>query len=351
MAFPALQLGRPAVLLAPMEGVTDAALRALAGEFGAFTFAVSEFLRVSHTVLPKHVVLRHVPELRHEGITPTGLPVAVQLLGGDPERMAASALNAVAAGATSIDLNFGCPAPTVNKHDGGATLLKYPQRLHDIVLSVRQAVPRNIPVSAKMRLGWDTIDAVIENANRAADAGASWITIHARTRTQGYAPPVFWPRIGEVRKNLTIPVVANGDIWTLDDFRRCRDATGCEHFMLGRGALARPGLSAAVAEELNIKHHNIYSIQHDWPVLLGRLLHWEKQYYPDAAPVRATRRLKQWLSLAAKHADFPHFDAIKRCQGPEELLRALRECSAARPTPTIASPASACGPSDRISAV
>src|SRR6185436_17754692 len=144
--------------------------------------------------------------------------------------------------ATAIDLNFGCPARTVNRHDGGATLLKHPHRIREIVRAVREALPAHVPVSAKMRLGWDSIEPIRENAAMAAEGGASWITIHGRTRVAGYAPPIFWEPIGRIRESLGIPVVANGDTWTLDDFRRCRDATGCIHFMLGRGALANPDL-------------------------------------------------------------------------------------------------------------
>src|SRR4051812_41578163 len=146
---------RPALVLAPMEGVTDAPMRALQGEDGAFTHAVSEFLRVSQAVSPAKVFFHHVPELRNGCRTITGLPVQVQLLGGDPDLMAAAAVKAVECGATAIDINFGCPAPTVNRHDGGATLLKYPLRLRGIVAAVRAAVPQPIPVSAKLRLGWD----------------------------------------------------------------------------------------------------------------------------------------------------------------------------------------------------
>src|SRR4051794_7606857 len=119
----------PAVILAPMEGVTDAPMRAVQGEHGAFSYAVSEFLRVSQNVPPAHVFYRHVPELWTGCRTPTGLRVQVQILGGDPGRMAETAGRAVECGATAVDINFGCPAPTVNRHDGGATLLKHPQRL------------------------------------------------------------------------------------------------------------------------------------------------------------------------------------------------------------------------------
>src|SRR5205085_7380984 len=130
--------------------------------------------------------------------TPAGLPVQVQLLGGDPDRLALAALNAVQAGANAVDLNFGCPVPTVNRHDGGAMLLNYPCRIHAIVASLRAALPAEVPVSAKLRLGWDDADAIHENAARAAEGGAAWITIHGRTRSQGYRPPAYWKPIGEV---------------------------------------------------------------------------------------------------------------------------------------------------------
>ena len=134
-----LEADRPALILAPMEGITDAPVRALMGEFGAFSFAVSEFQRVAATPIPKKVFLREVPELEHGARTATGLPVQVQILGGHPDRMALSALAAIRAGATAIDINFGCPAPTVNRHDGGASLLRHPCRMREIVATVRRS--------------------------------------------------------------------------------------------------------------------------------------------------------------------------------------------------------------------
>ena len=317
----------PALILAPMEGVTDAPMRALQGESGAFTFAVSEFLRVSHSVPPPHVFLRHVPELRHGSRTSTGLPVQVQLLGGDPGRMAASAVVAHTLGATAIDINFGCPAPTVNRHDGGATLLKYPQRIREIVRAVRSALPQEVAVSAKMRLGWDTLDAIDENAEMVAEAGASWLTIHGRTRMVGYAPPIYWEPIGRVRERLGIPVVANGDIWTIEGFRRCREITGCRHFMLGRGTLANPFLANQVAAELGLGSampSSPASGVSDWPSRMQRLVDQMQKFHPDR-PQLSIHRLKQWLKLAANHGKFAHFDAIKRTTSLEELFAKLNE--------------------------
>lgn len=304
----------PALVLAPMEGVTDAPMRALAGSWGAFTYAVSEFLRVSQHVPPTSVFTRHVPELKSPGT----LPVQVQLLGGHPERLTKSALVAIAAGATAIDLNFGCPAKTVNRNDGGATLLQYPHRIREIVRAVRDAVPAAIPVSAKLRLGWDDVKAIHENAAMAVEGGATWITIHARTRQQGYAPPVDWPLVSRVREAVPVPVIANGDIWTLDDFKRCREETGCRHFMLGRGALADPSLAGQVAGELGLIVPALPEAN-DWPKLLSQFVaccHRFGRPFDE----RIVSRMKQWLHLASRHGEFEHFEAVKRAKTPDEIV-------------------------------
>ena len=311
---------RPALILAPMDGITDAPMRALQGELGAFTFAVSEFIRVSQEPLPQKVFRREVPELLNGSLTPTGLPVQVQILGGHAGRMAATAMNAVKAGAKAIDINFGCPAPTVNRNDGGASLLNHPCRIREIVSAVREAVPIDIPVSAKVRLGWDRVDAIYPNAEMAAEGGASWLTIHARTRVQGYNPPVFWKPIGDVRNNLDIPVVANGDIWSLDDFRRCQDETGCIHYMLGRSALANPALPHEMARELGLPFAPTPTLA--WVDLLRALARWTA-YYEDRVPARTVLRFKQWMNLAGRHGEFQGFDSVKRTATVAEFLTAL----------------------------
>ena len=313
-----LDQNTPALVLAPMDGITDAPMRALQGATGAFTYAVSEFIRVSHEVLPIKVFRRHVPELDHEGLTPTHLPVQVQILGGDPARMAKSAHRAWQAGAKAIDINFGCPAPTVNRNDGGASLLKFPCRIRAIVAAVRESLPDEVPVSAKLRLGWDCVESIHENTEMAAEGGASWITIHARTRLQGYAPPVYWKPVGKVRAALNLPIVANGDIWTLDDFRRCQDQTGCIHFMIGRSALANPELSAQIAQELGIARKHS-PVQTNWIPLFQALIGYTS-YYQDRVPDYTVKRLKQWLSIARNHGNFQHFDQIKKAETVEEFF-------------------------------
>ena len=300
-----------------MDGITDAPMRALQGEIGAFSYAVSEFVRVSVHTLPSKVFRRDIPEVEHGAVTPTGLPVQVQLLGGDPEHMAKSAVNAIRAGAQAIDINFGCPAPTVNRNDGGASLLRSPCRIREIV---RAAVPAEFPVSAKLRLGWDDIESIHENAEMATEGGADWLTIHARTRVQGYAPPVYWPQIRRVREQIGIPVVANGDIWNLDDFLRCRDETRSIHYMIGRSALANPALPHQIARELGLRGGE-YTFE-AWEPLLQRLLFWTEHYRGRVSP-GSVKRLKQWLSLASKFGEFDRFDAVKHAETTAELFELL----------------------------
>jgi tRNA-dihydrouridine synthase C len=160
----------------------------------------------------------------------------------------------------------------------------------------------------------------------AVEGGASWLTIHARTRAQGYAPPVDWKAIGRTRRQVNVPVMGNGDIWTIDDFRRCRDETGCSHFMLGRGALANPHLAGRVAKELGIPsgHLDDSSVGRGaWLTRMQRLLTWTERFR-TTGPGEAIFRMKQWLHIAAKFGDFAEFERVKWTRTEEELFAVLR---------------------------
>ena len=305
-----------------MDGVTDPAMRALQGELGAFSFGVTEFVRVSAHVLPKKVFCREAPEVATGSRTLSGMPVQIQILGGDPGLMADSALNAVQAGAGAVDINFGCPAPVVNRRDGGASLLRDCGRIEAVVRAVRQAVPPAIPVSAKLRLGWDTTEAIDDNASAAAEGGADWITIHARTREQGYRPPVYWEPVARVVHKLGLPVVANGDIWTLDDALRCLDITGCQHLMLGRGALADPSLPHQVAHALGLPSGETSDFC--WLELFTRLAQWSSQV-GETSERGVLRKIKQWGSIAHSRGNAPWFEDLKRAESLDEALRIVVE--------------------------
>jgi tRNA-dihydrouridine synthase C len=312
----------PALILAPMEGVTDAPMREFITRSGQFDWCVSEFIRVSQLPLPSKVFSKHVPELKASSLTSSGIPVQVQILGGDPGRMAESAAAAIEAGATGIDLNFGCPAPTVNRNDGGATLLKHPHRLEAIVRAVRDAVPSRFPVSAKMRLGFDDPSAIDENARRAEQGGASWITIHGRTKTQGYAPPAYWEPIGRVRRALSIPVIANGEIWTLEDFKRCREETGAIHFMIGRGALAAPWLAGEIRKALGLSRIATPAPL-EFPQGQDPRTAWGA-FFEDYARVQPSEnRLKQWARYLHFRKNISWWDEVKGMRSTPEILQHL----------------------------
>lgn len=290
------------ILLAPMEGLLDHTLRDILTRVGGIDRCVSEFIRVTDQLLPNRVFTRIVPELLRGGCTPAGVPVRPQLLGSDPVCLAENAARLAALGPAGIDLNFGCPAKTVNRHRGGAVLLDEPELIARIVAAVRRAVPANVPVSAKMRLGFNDASRALECAQAIAGAGAGELVVHARTRADGYHPPAYWERIADIRRSVTIPVVANGEIWTVADALRCREVSGCHALMLGRGMVANPGLARAIravsGEESGpaVDWHELIPLLDDyWRLLSGHV-----------EPRHRAGRLKQWLNFLRR--GFPQAD-------------------------------------------
>ena len=203
------------ILLAPMEGLLDFVLRDVLTRVGGIDRCVSEFIRVTGRLLPDRVFTRIVPELNQGGRTRAGVPVRAQLLGSDPVCLAENAARLAALGPAGIDLNFGCPAKGVNRHRGGAVLLDEPELIARIVAAVRRAVPQTMPVSAKMRLGYNDGSRALECALAIAGGGADELVVHARTKADGYRPPAYWERIQELRTAVDIPVIANGEIWNV----------------------------------------------------------------------------------------------------------------------------------------
>jgi tRNA-dihydrouridine synthase C len=284
----------PLLLLAPMEGLLDFVLRDILTRVGGVDRCVSEFIRVTGTLLPDKVFLRYLPELHHGGRTLAGTPVRAQLLGSDPACMAENAARLAALGPEGIDLNFGCPARVVNRHGGGAALLREPEQIAKVVAAVRRAVPAAMPVSCKMRLGYDDAALAVACAQAMADAGACEIVVHARTKQDGYRPPAYWEQIPAIRAAVRVPVVANGEIWTLQDALRCRAASGCDALMLGRGMVADPGLALALRA-----HDAGQSVGQPlpWAALVPHLLAFWALVCAQLEPRQRAGRLKQWLNL------------------------------------------------------
>ena len=239
--------------------------------------------------------------------------------------MAAAAVVAASLGAPGIDLNFGCPAKRVNNHDGGASILRCPARAEHITRAVRDAVPAHVPVTAKVRLGWSDADSAVEIAQAVEQGGASWLTIHGRTKSQMYAPPVDYTAIGRARAAVSIPVVANGDIASSEALHTCAMQSGARAFMIGRGALARPYLFRTLRGE------DTASLESTWSYCAVLRSYDARMAEGGFSPEGRLRRLKQWLSLARTFstAVTPLFERIKRCDGIDTALRALAQAEAA----------------------
>jgi tRNA-dihydrouridine synthase C len=303
-----------AVLLAPMEGLLDFVLRDILTRVGGIDRCVSEFIRITDQLLPERVFYRIVPELHNGGRTLAGVPVRAQLLGSDPGCMAENAARLAGLGPAGIDLNFGCPAAVVNRHGGGASLLREPETLTAVVNAVRRAVPAHMPVSAKMRLGYDDDARAVECALAIEAGGAGELVVHGRTKAQAYRPPAYWERIADIRQAVNIPVVANGEIWTVEDARRCREASGCDMLMIGRGAVRDPGLGLAIKADMASESVTAVS----WDALLPLIADfWHIVCSRLDARARAGR-LKQWLNFLRRR--FPEaelaYQAIKTINDP-----------------------------------
>lgn len=219
-------------VLAPMAGVADRAFRELCVGYGA-SYVVSEMIS------SKGVSMGDRKSKQLSFISDIERPAAVQIFGSNPEIMAESIPMVMESKPEIIDINMGCPAPKIAGNGGGASLMKNPQLAEDIVRGVAQASP--VPVTVKIRMGWDfdSINAV-ELAKRAENAGAAAITVHGRTKSQMYAPPVNREIIAEVKRAVSIPVIGNGDITDGFSAAKMLEETNCDLVMVGRGALGRP---------------------------------------------------------------------------------------------------------------
>lgn len=325
--------------LAPMEGVVDPWIRQLLTSYGGLDFCVTEFIRVTKQLIPPKVFYDYAPELQTSSKTESGTPVFIQLLGSDLNYMAENAFRAYELGAYGIDINFGCPAKTVNKNDGGSVILKDPERVYKITKAVRDAVPLCTPVNVKVRLGYEHKDFHVEIAQAAESAKAGWIVVHARTKVDGYKPPAYWDFIKNMKANVNTPIIANGEIWNNQDYHKCILESGCKDIMIGRGFMAEPLLaqmiqktgSYASEQTANYDYKNErFNLNSENDLIYFYIKHFVLEYI-KICPKKESRflvgRSKQLIKLLCRNHKSINllFDKVKPLQSHLEIKKLLED--------------------------
>jgi tRNA-dihydrouridine synthase C len=305
------------VILAPMEGVADALMRHLLTSVNSYDFCIAEFMRVVDCLIPEHVFYRIFPELQQQSYTPSKTPLRLQLLGQEPHWMAENAVRAIELGSHGIDLNFCCPAKAVNKSRGGAVLLKQPEEIYKIVSAVKNAVGSDVVVSAKIRLGFDNVSLLDEIVSAITSANANQLTIHARTKVDGYRPPAYWRFIADIKNRYAIEIFANGEIWNKDDAQRCMLESKTTNLMLGRGALALPNLANVIKFD---------EAPFTWAQMQTLFIQYAELELMGSKSFYFSSRLKQWLRylrLAFPEAELL-FNEIKLMKDKDEILTLIK---------------------------
>lgn len=282
------------VFLAPMAGVTDTAYRVIAHELGCP-------LCYGEMVSSQGIHFRNEKTLAMLRSEPGERPLAIQIFAAKPEMAAEAAAFVEDLGTADIlDFNMGCPAPKVVKNGEGSALMQEPERASAIMEAVRKAV--RMPFTVKMRLGWDSehINAV-ELAKRAEAAGVDAIAVHGRTRAQFYAGQADWEAIAEVKRSVSIPVIANGDVRSCSDLRRILEVTGADGVMIGRGAQGNPWIFRRLTHFLATGEEMPPPTLAERARVLLRHLDLLLQYKGDYIGPREMRKHATWYTRGLKY--------------------------------------------------
>lgn len=279
--------GCPFLILAPMEGVGDRCFRQAMASIGGFDMAVTEFMRVPRNAHVKSLARQYEPN------ETSPIPLTAQIMGSDPDLMADMARELELKGALRVDINCGCPSNTVTGRGAGSSLLREPAALHEVAKAVVKAV--SIPISLKMRSGFEDITLFKENLLAAQESGIRYITLHPRTKVDGYGPPARWDLIAEAKTILDIPLVGNGDILNVSDALRMLQLTGCDALMIGRGSVINPFIFHQIKS-----HFANETYVPDWQDLL-RYFGIYRQGISDEMPIKGMiNKMKQLLSFLFK---------------------------------------------------
>lgn len=272
----------PPLVLSPMAGVTDISFRRLLKQRGGIGLTVSEFISVEGLTRNNPKSKRQMRFYENER------PFAVQIFGGQPERMRMAAEMAEEIGADILDVNCGCPAPKVVKHGGGSGLLKDHTRLESILTEIKKAI--TIPMTIKIRAGFydHTINA-IDTAKLAEACGAEHIALHGRTKEQGYRGLANWDLVTEIKKTVSVPVSGSGDVTTIEQALSRFRETGCDGVLIGRGAMANPWIFRQIEDTM----HGREPFQPSLDDKRALLLEYFDMLQEDMPKVAAIGRMKQ----------------------------------------------------------
>lgn len=277
----------PYLLLAPMEGVGDRPFRKAMADVGGFDEAVTEFIRVPCNA--------HVESLAkvYESHELDSIPLTAQIMGSDSELVAKMGLELEKRGAPRIDLNCGCPSNTVTGKGAGSSLLKDPFHLHAIAKALKESV--SVPVTVKMRAGFEDTALFVDNLDAAQSAGVSFITLHPRTKIQGYSGFANRDLIKKAKEHLKIPVVGNGDITSVQSALDMLELTSCDALMIGRGAVMDPFIFKRI--KAHFAGQAFETTAADYCHFLRAFLSYLN---PETPPKTRINKIKQLLSFLVK---------------------------------------------------
>ena len=305
------------VFLAPMAGVTDTAYRIIAHDMGCP-------LCYAEMVSSQGIHFKNERTLSMLASEPAERPLAMQIFAATPEMAAEAAAYVEELGTADIlDFNMGCPAPKIVKNGEGSALMRDPERATAILTAVRKAV--KMPLSVKMRIGWDESSInVVDLAKRAEAAGVDAITVHGRTREQFYRGHADWEKIGEVRRAVSIPVIANGDVRTYDDLDRIREVTGCEAVMVGRAAQGNPWIFRQLTHYLRTGERLPGPTMRERAEVIVRHLDLLLKYKGDYVGPREMRKHATWYTRGIVHGAILR-DLFNKATTREDFLAILEE--------------------------
>jgi nifR3 family TIM-barrel protein len=314
----------PAVVLAPMAGVTDTVFRRFIRGLGGCGLIMTEFTSSHGVIATQKRDYRKPRNFNYLYYEPEEHPIAAQLFGSDPQILADAARVVEDLGFDSVDLNFGCPVKKVVKCNGGSGLLRDLPLVENILKTVRAAV--KIPFTCKFRSGWDDKSIVaVQVARIAEDLGLQAVALHGRTRKQGYAGKADWGLIGEVKQAVGIPVIGNGDVFSPEDAVRMHQETGCDGVMIGRAASTNPWIFRQIQQYLA-------SGRYDEPTERDRYIMLDYYYKlliekSDKISGEVVGKMKQFASHFTRgvHNGSRLRKAIYHCETTEEIVATVND--------------------------